>query len=372
VWEEPRSRVLQRVGAVTSVRWWRAVVLTGFARPLAADERRVAYWRRHVLIGVVLSEVAGASALLYALLTTTPAHDHPVVLVLAVAVLLGSPGLLVLPWDSWVRDRRGAMMFYAWSMADTAVIAVVARLDGGGGSPLSALMFLTLAFMAVAYPPLGVLAMGGVMTAVHLAVICSGQLTLSAGFFALVMVAFTICCALSSGNSWDAYEQTLLLLRTQEVLANTDVLTGALNRRAFLARLQQTAAGSTDPALVCLVDLDGFKAVNDRDGHAAGDAALVAVTRALSATVREVDTVARLGGDEFALLLPGTTAAIGERVAARVRAAVAEAGAGIGVTASIGVASLVPGEDVHALLHRADAAMYAAKTAGGDRVSADH
>jgi hypothetical protein len=167
--EELRSRVLLRVGAVASARWWRAVVLTGFARPLAADERRVAYWRRHVLIGVVLSEVAGASALLYALLTTTPAHDHPVVLVLAGAVLLGSPGLLALPWDSWVRDRRGAMMFYAWSMADTAVIAVVARLDGGGGSPLSALMFLTLAFMAVAYPPLGVLAMGGVMTAVHLA-----------------------------------------------------------------------------------------------------------------------------------------------------------------------------------------------------------
>ncbi|MBM7808221.1 diguanylate cyclase (GGDEF)-like protein [Geodermatophilus bullaregiensis] len=226
--------------------------------------------------------------------------------------------------------------------------------------------------MAVAYPPLGVLAMGGVMTAVHLAVICSGQVTLSAGFLALVMVAFTICCALSSGNSWDASDQLLLLLRTQEVLASTDPLTGALNRRAFLARLQQMMAGPTDPGLVCLVDLDDFTAVNDRNGHAAGDAVLVAVTRALSATVREVDTVAHLGGDEFALLLPGTTAAIGEGVAARVRAAVAEAGAAVGVTASIGVATLVPGEDVHDLLHRADAAVYAAKTAGGDRVSAHH
>ncbi|MBM7808220.1 hypothetical protein JOD57_004057 [Geodermatophilus bullaregiensis] len=69
------------------------------------------------------------------MLTTTPAHAHPLVLVLAGAVVLGSPGLLALPWGRWVYDRRGAMTFYAWSMADTAVIAVIARLDGGGAAP---------------------------------------------------------------------------------------------------------------------------------------------------------------------------------------------------------------------------------------------
>jgi diguanylate cyclase (GGDEF)-like protein len=124
------------------------------------------------------------------------------------------------------------------------------------------------------------------------------------------------------------------------------------------------------PTVVCLVDLDGFKAVNDADGHAAGDAMLKAVGVALGGAVRETDTVARLGGDEFAVLADITVGFSGEMLAERLRAAVAEVGGARGVTASVGVAEVEPGDDVEDLMHRADAAMYRSKTAGGDRVTA--
>jgi diguanylate cyclase (GGDEF)-like protein len=130
------------------------------------------------------------------------------------------------------------------------------------------------------------------------------------------------------------------------------------------------AASSGRLFAVCLIDLDGFKAVNDRDGHAAGDAALVAVTAALTGVVREQDTVARLGGDEFAVLVEVSAAVDADELAERLRTAVAAAGRSCGVTGSVGVALVEPDDDVNLLLHRADAAMYRAKTSGGNRVTA--
>jgi diguanylate cyclase (GGDEF)-like protein len=121
--------------------------------------------------------------------------------------------------------------------------------------------------------------------------------------------------------------------------------------------------------VICLVDLDGFKAVNDAGGHAAGDALLTAVGSALGAAVRETDTVARLGGDEFAVLADVSVSFSGEMLAERLRAAVAAAGSASGVTASVGVAEVEPGDDVVDLMHRADAAMYRSKSAGGNRVT---
>ena len=121
--------------------------------------------------------------------------------------------------------------------------------------------------------------------------------------------------------------------------------------------------------MVCLVDLDGFKGVNDRSGHAAGDAVLRAVTAALGSVVREGDTVARLGGDEFAVLAE-VDAGGREALAARLRDAVARVGAGAGVTASVGVTDVRPGDEAHEVLARADQAMYRAKSAGGNRVTA--
>jgi diguanylate cyclase (GGDEF)-like protein len=332
----------------------------------------VAYWVRHVRIGVLLSEVTALTVVGYVLLTDSPGRQSPIVLGLAGLVVLAVPGLLLLPLPAMMRDSRGPTMFYVWTLATTALVVIGTRVDGGASSPLDALLFLALTYMAVAYPPYGVVAMGSVMTLSYFFFVQLPGVTTSGLFFLAMLAAFTLVCALASSNSWAARDRQVMLIRTQETLAATDPLTGIPNRRAFVERVTGAVndAAWGHRSVVCLVDLDGFKAVNDADGHAAGDAMLRAVGIALGGAVRETDTVARLGGDEFAVLADITVGFSGDVLAERLRAAVAEVGAARGVTASVGVAEVEPGDDIEDLMHRADAAMYRSKTAGGDRVTA--
>jgi diguanylate cyclase (GGDEF)-like protein len=343
----------------------------GLYRPLAGDDDRVAYWIRHVRNGVLLSEVAAWAVVGYALLTHSPGRNDPLILAMAGLVIVACPCLLLLPLPAMMRDHRGPTMFYGWSLATTVLVVIGTRLDGGPSSPLDALLFLVLTFMAVAYSPCGVVVMGSVMTGSYLLFVELPGVTTSGLFFLAVMMAFTLICAMSSANSWGAYDRQVMLIRTQETLAATDPLTGIPNRRAFLDRVSGAvdAVAWGHPTVVCLVDLDGFKAVNDAGGHAAGDAMLKAVGSALGAAVRETDTVARLGGDEFAVLADVSGTFSGEMLAERLRDAVAMVGGRSGVTASVGVAEVQPGDDLEDLMHRADAAMYRSKTAGGDRVT---
>jgi diguanylate cyclase (GGDEF)-like protein len=342
----------------------------GLYRTLAEDDDRAAYWVRHVRHGVILTELSGLAALVYGLIAPGRAAPHPVLLGVAVSAIVAAPFLLKLPLAAMMRDRRGSLFFYAWSITVTLMVSLAAHLDGGSGSPLYTLLFITLGYSSAAYPPYGVAAMGLFMTASHVLIVSMPDLTSPALFVAVVMAIYTGLCVMVSANSWAAYERQVLLIRTQKLLAATDELTGSPNRRAFLDRLApaiaQAAAGRD--AAVCLVDLDGFKEVNDRDGHAAGDAVLKDVAAALAGAVRETDTVARLGGDEFAVLARTAPEFPSELLAERLRAAVAAVGAGRGVTGSVGVATLAAGDDVEAVLHRADEAMYRAKTSGGDRV----
>jgi diguanylate cyclase (GGDEF)-like protein len=213
--------------------------------------------------------------------------------------------------------------------------------------------------------------MGTAMTVAYFVFIELPHITTSGLFFLTVMIAFTLICAMASANAWEAHDRQVMLIRTQETLAATDPLTGIPNRRAFLERVADAvdAAAWGHQTVVCLVDLDGFKAVNDAGGHAAGDFMLTSVGTALGGAVRETDTVARLGGDEFAVLADVSVAFSGEMLAERLRQAVAAVGAASGVTASIGVAEVESGDDVEDLMHRADAAMYRSKSAGGNRVT---
>lgn len=168
------------------------------------------------------------------------------------------------------------------------------------------------------------------------------------------------------------------LKRSREKLsemAHSDALTGLPNRNLLddrLAFMLAKAQRSGTRIAVCLLDLDGFKPINDRWGHQVGDAVLREVARRLSATLRDGDTVARWGGDEFVLLLEGAAAdwQLFE-IMKRVLAAVAldlDLCPGCRVTASIGV-SLFPSDadDAGQLLLHADQAMYEAKKEGGDR-----
>ncbi|MFZ5440084.1 MAG: GGDEF domain-containing protein [Myxococcota bacterium] len=152
-------------------------------------------------------------------------------------------------------------------------------------------------------------------------------------------------------------------------MAYRDALTGLRNRRFFaerlreeLCRLERHPEGNL--SVIC-VDVNGFKALNDSRGHAAGDAALIAVGGVLEMLVRTEDLVCRLGGDEFALLLPQTDAEQARVIVERLRAHMpALEGVGLGQQGlSIGVASWTFGDDELRLLSRADAEMYADKRA---------
>ncbi len=161
-------------------------------------------------------------------------------------------------------------------------------------------------------------------------------------------------------------------------LADSDPLTGLPNRRCLLSELQIASARCAEqarPLGVAMVDIDHFKQVNDRHGHAAGDRVLCAVAERMRGRLRDDCTLGRFGGEEFLLVAPGTDADAIAAIGERLRAAVAEhpiaAGAStVPVTISVGVACRKPGTDRSdaELVRAADDALYDAKHAGRDRV----
>jgi diguanylate cyclase (GGDEF)-like protein/PAS domain S-box-containing protein len=163
--------------------------------------------------------------------------------------------------------------------------------------------------------------------------------------------------------------------------ANYDALTGLPNRHHFWTRLQSAlrrASIQQDTIAVCLFDVDRFKEINDRFGHAAGDEVLEAVGNIVRAELRTTGDIAgRLGGDEFCFALPGTDDNEAARVADRIRERLStmafgmEGAAPFSVTATFGVAESHPDEDARALLEAADRALYRAKSAGRNRVCVD-
>lgn len=159
-------------------------------------------------------------------------------------------------------------------------------------------------------------------------------------------------------------------LEHERELARTDMLTGVANSRYFfeLARREQRRARRyRSPITIAYLDLDGFKQINDRRGHDAGDEVLTLVAGAVAESVREIDVVARLGGDEFVVLLPQADAEGARIVMDRMLSELAKVtAAGWEVAWSIGVATFAtPPDDVEDLVRAADRLMYSVKHAGG-------
>lgn len=154
--------------------------------------------------------------------------------------------------------------------------------------------------------------------------------------------------------TWLCLEAGLFVRHRIRLESHTDELTGALNRRGFVAKSAleiRRAVRHDRPLSIAVLDLDKFKSVNDEAGHAAGDFVLKAVSAQWMSLSRDTDIVGRLGGDEFAMLLPETTAAQAREVMLRLREYASHPW-------SWGVAELQKGDDVDAMLSRADQAMY--------------
>ena len=183
-------------------------------------------------------------------------------------------------------------------------------------------------------------------------------------------------CAMLAGG---AYVQAQVIKESSDALrrvASTDALTGLLNRRRFaeiaeheLARSRRTG----HPLTLALGDVDFFKRINDCHGHAAGDHVLQTVANLLQGALRDYDSVARWGGEEFVVLLPDTDASRAQAIVERLRQTIADShpsfeGALIPVTITLGVAQFADDDNWHAVVARADEALYRGKAAGRNRV----
>jgi diguanylate cyclase (GGDEF)-like protein len=270
----------------------------------------------------------------------------------AFLVVAALTGLLVLflPTDRIIRSRWREPFFASWSLANVVFITALAAVSGGTRSPATLVYFLTMVFAALSYPfaLVALVSASSLLGYVSLAVLHQSS-TLGPG----MIIVFATCLALVAFMCiWQARlnaRQAQHLLR----ISRTDPLTGCLNRLGFAERFTGDVAGTG----LVLLDLVGFKAVNDTLGHPAGDELLVWVARTLRALVREDDSVARLGGDEFALILPGLDLAGTEAVATRTRSALAER-----VQATTGVAAApADGFVVDALVRAADDRLYASR-----------
>jgi diguanylate cyclase (GGDEF)-like protein len=245
---------------------------------------------------------------------------------------------LVVAFLAWRRHNRAAGWFLiAWGLLEAFTIATALRLLTGGAEGAAGLLYYGLPLSMVA---------------------------------AAVLIALGVA---------DRLRDQRLALTDAERRAQTDPLTGVLNRRSLVERLDAAcfrARARGLPVALLFIDLDYFKEINDTYGHPAGDACLKAIIDPIHAELRQSDVIGRYGGEEFVVILSSADMAAAQPIAERIRARVADVrvegfGAPIGLTCSIGVASSdalgVWGEH---LIARADEAVYVAKRAGRNRVQA--
>ncbi|MGY1733308.1 diguanylate cyclase domain-containing protein [Geodermatophilus sp. SYSU D01045] len=300
----------------------------------------------------LLALLYGCAAVLCAAGALWPMHPRtPVVLLTALAAVggLGSAAL----WH--VRDR---------APTGRSPMALV-------HAALALLSLLTALLAWRSVTAVGVVGLGPVVVALgvlagHVLPPAQARLHVAGG---VAVVTAGALAATPEGflSAWLAAVATVAVLTEAQIrqsgalrrAAGTDPLTGVANRRAWeaeSARLLAHAQRTGEPLTVVVLDLDGFKAVNDTEGHSAGDALLRSLATAWSRELRRSDVLGRLGGDEFVLCLPGTGTDRCAELLDRLRAVSCGAW-------SAGAAAAVPGEDLAATLARADAALYRQKRA---------
>lgn len=356
---------------------------------------RSQYSRVHptLLIDGVIAALAVTATCVAAL--WTPVLDAPTGGPLALATLLAYPladGLLlglvaaILTLAGWRPDRTWSLLgagLTAVAVADGLLIYLSATSNLIDGTALDSLFpagALLLAFAAWQPPQTQKTAdverWGMLLTPAVGSVVATGLLIFD-HFFPLPTVAILLAGATVVAVLLRAaltFRENLQLLERRRAESFTDHLTGLANRREFDERLamevERAHRHGRDLSLVIL-DLDHFKSVNDRFGHAVGDEVLAHVARELRRQARLGELVARVGGEEFAWLLPETDLDDAIEAAERARAAVAASAlpSGLRVTLSAGASEAVDAGDASGLYRKADAALYKAKADGRDRIA---
>jgi diguanylate cyclase (GGDEF)-like protein len=320
-----------------------------------SDDSFLQFRERSVRDGAWLSLAVILIVLVYVLVTWQADH-RPLIVGLLATALAATYVVTLLPVAAIVRSRWREAFFLAWSAADLVLIAGIVGADGGATSPLTAIFFLPLIFASLSYPARSVGLVGAASVAAHAgaALVAGGASVEVVGVFSALLSAGAVMGVSQAANRERQRRELALLSRS-------DPLTGCLNRRGFAERFQAELADHLRhdgrPLGLIVIDLDDFKAVNDTQGHAAGDALLCRVAATLAADLRPSDVLARLGGDEFAVLLP-------EAGPGELRAAAARLDQRLGCVsaASIGVAALPADGDTAEALHRsADADLYRSK-----------
>jgi diguanylate cyclase (GGDEF)-like protein len=294
---------------------------------------------------------------------TWDAGNRPFLAATGLAVAVSDLGILLLPMERIVAGRRRELFFLTWTLSNVAVLLLLGALDPTEPSPLSLPLMMPMLFAGMSYPRASArISCAAVVFGYGTEALVLGQDFAFSAFFAMVLLWTAGMCLWQARNRELQHDE---LERQRDELARvslTDPLTDALNRRGFEDRLGRELADagrSGRPLLLAVLDLDGFKSVNDRDGHAAGDALLRETVERLTGVLRPLDVVGRLGGDEFAVLFPGAGRVNAEDLVGRLRDTLADR-----VPASFGY-SCFPTDGVHPeeLFKQADVRLYAAKAA---------
>ena len=326
------------------------------------DPSEIQFRRDTISAGARLAYLIFAAGIIYSA-ATWEEPDRELMAGLFSALALGGLIFSRLPFERILRGRLREPVFLVWSIFWVAVTAGVVAADGGVDSPLMVLFLLPVVFAALSYPLPSVAAIGALseLTLVGVGTFVGTPDPSRLTIFATSLGVVAVLCA------WQA-ELADRRRRELALVSRADPLTGCLNRRGFEERLaaeldEGLRAGR--PLAIVMVDLDGFKEINDTQGHAAGDELLCWTVRTIEETVRPMDSVGRLGGDEFVILLPASGHAGALTVAGRIREALAPR-----VGASPGVAAFpTHGLEAETLLDHADGELYEAKEGRAPRAA---
>jgi diguanylate cyclase (GGDEF)-like protein len=300
-----------------------------------------------------------AALLPFALLWLPPGHWRtlPLIAAGALTVVIGVVAL---------RARKRLPGWGVSGMAYAYLIVVVLLRAAGGPSGVAAMVLLPVFWLGLCGTRRqlwGLLIAVALVFVVPLTLVGGHEYPASAWragiiFITLSAIVGTTVQALMTHVRGQERERNSLLTQLDD-LAHTDELTGLANRRAWQSELDRGLARSrrtSEPLSVAVVDIDGFKAVNDLHGHPGGDSLLTRVAHDWAEVLRPDDVLARIGGDEFAVLIPASTGAEAEAVTERLRARMPRP-----YSCSIGLATWDGIEPSDSLMGRADTALYDAK-----------